>query len=138
MYDNPRLEGVNVKAFAPALAATAAAALLLALPASAATPVFKGTVGPGFTISMAKKPSKPGKITLTISDKAGSHNFHLRGPGGKEVQAFDVKAKKTVKSVATSVGSTGTSSFTFTLKKGTYTFVCDPHASSMKGAFAVR
>lgn len=127
-----------MKALAPALAATAAAALLLALPASAATPVFKGTVGPGFTISMAKKPSKPGKITLTISDKADSHNFHLRGPGGKEVQAFDVKAKKTVKSVATSVGSTGTSSFTFTLKKGTYTFVCDPHASSMKGAFAVR
>lgn len=127
-----------MKALAPALAATAAAALLLALPASAATPVFKGTVGPGFTISMAKKPSKPGKITLTISDKSGSHNFHLRGPGGKEVQAFDVKAKKTVKSVATSVGSTGTSSFTFTLKKGTYTFVCDPHAGSMKGSFAVR
>jgi plastocyanin len=118
--------------------AAAGAALLLALPASAATPVFKGTVGPSFTISMAKKPSKPGKITLTIADKASSHNFHLRGPGGKEVQAFDVKAKRTVKSVATSVGSTGTSSFRFTLKKGTYTFVCDPHSSQMKGSFTVK
>jgi plastocyanin len=111
---------------------------VLALPASAATPVFKGTVGPGFTISMAAKPTKPGKITLTISDKASIHNFHLRGPGGKEITAFDVKAKKSVKSVATSVSGTGTSSFTFTLTKGTYTFVCDPHSSSMKGSFTVK
>ncbi len=126
-----------MRAIALVLAA-AGAALLLALPASAATPVYKGTVGPSFTISMAKKPSKAGKITLTISDKASSHNFHLRGPGGKDVQAFDVKAKKTVKAVATSVGSTGTKSFTFTLKKGTYTFVCDPHSSQMKGSFIVK
>ncbi len=126
-----------MKAITPILVVTAAA-LLLASSAGAATPVFKGTVGPSFSISMAKKPTKPGKITLTISDNASSHNFHLRGPGGKDVAAFDVKAKKNVKSVATSVGSTGTSSFTFTLKKGTYTFVCDPHASSMKGSFTVK
>ncbi len=126
-----------MRATTPILVVTAAA-LLLASSAGAATPVFKGTVGPSFTISMAKKPSKPGKITLTISDKASSHNFHLRGPGGKDVAAFDVKAKKNVKSVATSVGSTGTSSFTLTLKKGSYTFVCDPHASSMKGSFTVK
>jgi plastocyanin len=126
-----------LRATTPILVVTAAA-LLFASSAGAATPVFKGTVGPGFTISMAKKPKKPGKITLTISDKASSHNFHLRGPGGKNVAAFDVKAKKNVKSVATSVGSTGTTSFTFTLKKGSYTFVCDPHASSMKGSFTVK
>ena len=126
-----------MKAITPILVVTAAA-LLLASSAGAATPVFKGTVGPSFTISMAKKPTKPGKITLTISDKASSHNFHLRGPGGKDVAAFDVKAKKNVKSVATSVGSTGTRSFTLTLKKGSYTFVCDPHASSMKGSFTVK
>ncbi len=120
-----------------ALAAlVAAAALLVVLPASAATPIFKGTVGPGFTITMTTKPTKAGKITLTINDKASSHNFHLRGPGSKEVAA--VKKGKAVKKVDTGVGTTGTTSFTVTLKAGKYTFVCDPHASSMKGSFVVK
>lgn len=122
----------------PILLVAAAALLLASSAAAAAPPVFKGTVGPSFTISMAKKPAKAGKITLTITDKAASHNFHLLGPGGKEVAAFDAKAKKNVKSVTTSVGATGTRSFTVTLKKGAYTFVCDPHAGSMKGSFTVK
>ena len=112
------------------------AALMAAGTTLAATPTYKGTVGPGFTISMASKPTKAGKITLTVSDKAGSHNFHLRGPGGKEVSA--VKNGKTVKTVDTGVGSTGTTSFTVTLKAGKYTFVCDPHSSAMKGSFTVK
>ena len=33
----------------------------------------------------------------------------------------------------TTVPFVGTKKVTVTLKKGTYTFVCDPHASSMKG-----
>ena len=33
----------------------------------------------------------------------------------------------------TSVPTTGTKTFNVTLKKGTYKFVCDPHASQMKG-----
>jgi plastocyanin len=104
-------------------AAVSAVLVFAAVPAVAATtPAFKGTVGPGYTISMAKKPTKAGKITLTVSDKSSFHNFHLRGPG------VDVK---------TSVGAAGTKSFTVTLKKGTYRFVCDPHASSMKGSFKV-
>ena len=37
------------------------AALATALPAAAATPTFNGTVGPGFTIKLAKKPTKAGK-----------------------------------------------------------------------------
>jgi plastocyanin len=102
------------------VAAVVAAAL--AAPSLAAVPTFKGTVGPGFTISMASKPKKAGKIKLTVSDKASIHNFHLRGPGVN---------------VATSVGGSGTKSFNVTLKKGTYTFVCDPHASSMRGSFKV-
>jgi plastocyanin len=100
----------------------AAVAAAFALPAVAATPTYKGTVGPGFTISMAKKPTKAGKIKLTVSDKSSNHNFHLRGPGVN---------------VSTSVSATGTKSFTVTLKKGNYTFVCDPHASNMKGSFKV-
>jgi plastocyanin len=105
------------------LVAASVAAALLALPAFAATPpTYKGTVGPGFTISMAKKPTKAGKIKLTVSDKSSAHNFHLKGPGVN---------------VSTSVPQSGTKSFTVTLKKGSYTFVCDPHASSMKGSFKI-
>jgi plastocyanin len=105
------------------LAAALVTALAAAVPALAATPTFKGTVGPGFTISMATKPKKAGKIKLVVADKSSSHNFHLTGPGVN---------------VKTSVGSTGAKTFTVTLKKGTYKFVCDPHSSSMKGSFTVK
>ena len=107
-----------------ALAALAvAAALLAALPASAATPTFKGTVGPGFTITMASKPKIAGKIKLVIADKSSIHNFHLTGPGVN---------------VKTSVSAVGSKTFLVTLKKGTYKFVCDPHSASMKGSFTVK
>ena len=99
-----------------------AAALALALPAVAATPTYKGTVGPGFTIKLASKPTKAGQIKLVVSDKSSQHNFHLRGPGVN---------------VKTSVGQSGTKTFTITLKKGTYKFMCDPHKSFMKGSFKV-
>ena len=99
-----------------------AAALLAALPASAATPIFKGTDGPGFTITMASKPTKAGKISLVIADKSDIHNFHLTGPGVN---------------VKTSVAAVGVKSFTVTLKKGTYKFICDPHPF-MKGSFTIK
>ena len=106
-----------------ALAAlTAVVALILALPALAATPVFKGTVGPGFTIKMTTKPTKAGKIKLVIRDKSNVHNFHLTGQGVN---------------VKTSVSAIGTKTFTITLKKGTYKFICDPHPF-MKGSFTVK
>jgi plastocyanin len=105
------------------LAVALVTALAAAVPALAATPTFKGTVGPGFTISMATKPTKAGTIKLVIADKASIHNFHLTGPGVN---------------VKTSVAFTGSKTFTVTLKKGTYKFVCDPHSSSMKGSFTVK
>jgi plastocyanin len=105
------------------VAAAGAALFLVTTSALAATPpTYKGTVGPGFTISMAKKPTKAGKVKLVVSDKSDFHNFHLRGPGVN---------------VKTTVPQTGSKTFTVTLKKGTYRFVCDPHASSMKGSFKV-
>ncbi len=103
------------------LAAVTAAGLVAALPAAAATPVYKGTVGPGFTIAMAKKPTKAGKIKLVVSDKSSIHDFHLTGPGVN---------------VKTSISGTGTKTFLVTLKKGTYRFVCDIHPN-MKGSFKV-
>ena len=94
-----------------------------AIPVFAATPKFNGTVGPGFTISMAKKPTKAGKTTIVVSDKSNIHNFRLKGPGVN---------------VATTVPFKGTKSFTVTLKKGKYTFLCDPHPTSMKGSFTIK
>jgi len=104
------------------------AALAVASTASAATPTLVGTVGPGFTITLTKGGKKVTKLTagtyvFKISDKSGIHNFHLTGPGGIN--------KKT------SVGGTGSSTWKLTLKKGTYKFVCDPHATIMKGSFTV-
>jgi plastocyanin len=96
--------------------------------ASAATKTVKGTVGPGFTISLTsggKKVSslKPGSYKFEISDKSSSHDFHLNGPG--------------INKVVTGVSFVGKKSLVVTLRKGTYRFVCDPHSSSMKGSFKV-
>ena len=81
-----------------------------------------GSVGPGFEISMGQTEVAPGSYTLTVNDQATDHNFHLTGPGVD---------------VSTDVGSEGTEDFTVDLEAGTYTFVCDPHASSMTGTLTV-
>jgi plastocyanin len=109
-----------------AILATAALALMLAAPASSAT-ALTGTVGPGFTISLTaggKKVSKlkAGTYTIKISDKSNIHNFHLTGPGLNK---------------STSVGGTGSQTWTLKLKKGKYHYQCDPHASFMNGSFTV-
>jgi plastocyanin len=114
-------------------AATLTASLALAAPAAlagstAATPLT-GTVGPGFTITLANKAGKVktlkhGSYKITVKDKSSSHNFHIFGPG--------------VKKVVTSVPFVGTKTVTVTLKKGTYTYQCDPHAAAgMKATFKV-
>ncbi len=108
--------------YVAALAASIAAAAL-ALPALGATAKLSGTVGPGFTISLAKKPTKAGKYTLTVADKSRIHNFHLRGKGVN---------------VKTSVPATGKTTFTVTLTKGTFTYLCDPHPTSMRGSFTIK
>jgi plastocyanin len=103
-------------------AGTAALALAVVIPAQAAVPKVTGTVGPGFTIGIKKLAFKPGKTTLTVADRSGIHNFHLIGPGVN---------------VKTSIVGTGTKTFTITLKRGLYKFICDPHAGLMKGTFRV-
>jgi plastocyanin len=110
------------------LVALAALVAALAVPtALAATPTLTGTVGPGFTITLTqggKKVTrlKAGAYVIKVSDRSSIHNFHLSGPGVNK---------------STSVGGTGSSTWKVTLKKGTYKFVCDPHASLMKGSFTV-
>lgn len=108
-----------------ALAAIVAA--LLVPSALAATPTLNGTVGPGFTITLTKggvkvTKLKAGAYVIKVADKSNIHNFRLKGPGVSK---------------STTVAQKGTFTWNVTLKKGTYTFVCDPHASIMKGSFTV-
>jgi len=107
-------------------AAIAAIATALAVPgpAPAATRnnTLIGTDGPGFTITMSKKTVKAGTYTIVIHDKSNIHNVHLTGPGVNKL---------------TSVPWVGTKTWTVKLQKGTYRFVCDPHATSMKGVLRV-
>lgn len=85
---------------------------------------LNGSVGPGFDISIEGADGlAPGSYTLVVNDQSSSHNFHLTGPGGVDV--------------ATDVGAEGEESFDVELEAGEYTFVCDPHASQMRGTFNV-
>jgi plastocyanin len=112
-----------------AVAVVAGAALAAVASAGAAAPIkLNGTVGPGFTITLKRgtapvKLLKAGTYSITVTDKSNIHNFRLKGPGlNKEI---------------TSVPFVGTKTVTVTLKDGKYTFVCDPHATIMKGSFVV-
>ena len=110
------------------LAALATAVVAVAPSAAMAPATLNGTVGPGFTITLTKGGAKvtsltAGKYTIVVNDKSAIHNFHLTGPG----------VNKT-----TGVGAIGKSTWTVTLKKGTYKYVCDPHAPVMKGSFTVK
>ena len=112
------------------LSAIVAAALAAAGAGSAATAkTVNGTVGPGFTIGLTMQGKQVTKLKagtpyrFVINDRADIHDFHLSGPG------FD--------RVLTGVEFTGTKSFVLRLKKGSYRFVCDPHAGIMNGRFQV-
>jgi plastocyanin len=85
-----------------------------------ALPKLKGTIGPGYTISLkdahgkAVKMLRHGKYTLVVQDKAGIHNFTLNGPGIKN---------KTISGTS----FVGTKTVTVTLKTGKYRFYCTVH-----------
>ena len=94
-----------------------------------ASSTLEGETGPGFEIEVKQNGEdaesvKAGTYTLKVEDKSDQHNFHLIGPG--------------VDKKVTEVGFVGDKTVTVTLKKGTYTYQCDPHASQgMKGTFEV-
>jgi plastocyanin len=115
-------------AVAAAAAALAAPSAFAAATAPRAGGALVGTVGPGFTISLTQGGKKvttlaAGTYTITVHDKSSIHDFHLTGPGVNQ---------------ATKVPFTGTQTWKVTLKAGTYKYMCDPHASIMKGAFTVK
>ena len=102
-------------------------ALAVAAPAWGKATPLAGTVGPGFTISLKKAGTKVttlrrGSYTIAVNDRSDFHNFRLRGPGVNR---------------ATGVAFVGRKTFAVTLRPGRYTFVCDPHADSMRGSFRV-
>lgn len=101
---------------------TTAAETTTSTTSTSAGGTLNGTVGPGYDISMDKTTVAAGTYTLNVDDQGSIHNFHFSGSG------VDVK---------TDVSGTGKKSFTVTLKPGTYTFVCDPHSSSMHGTLTV-
>ena len=72
-----------------------------------------GLVGPGARISFVHS-AKTGKAAITINDLTRKDNFHLTGPG--------VNRK-------TGVAFKGKAVWVVTLKKGTYSFRSDAHAS---------
>lgn len=117
------------------LVAVLALALPFGAPARSTATTLKGTVGPGFSISLktvkgVKVRTLPaGDYLFRVADRSSSHNFQISGPGYRAGKAL------------TTVGAVGI--FTtpkakpIKLKKGTYTFYCLPHRLDMRGTFKV-
>ena len=119
--------------------AFAIALMAVAIPTQAtattmAVPKVRGTIGPGYTISLkdahGKKVAtlKHGKYTFVVRDEANINNFTLNGPGVKN---------KTI----TGTSFVGTKSVVLTLKKGTYTFYCTVpghREAGMEGTLTVK
>ncbi len=96
-------------------------------PPATRPPTLTATVGPGATISLRTSRGarvtrlKAGRYRIVVRDRSAMHNFHLSGPGVNK---------------RTTVGFRGTATWTVSFRKGrTYRFVCDPHATRMKGSF---
>jgi hypothetical protein len=108
---------------------SAAVVLVAASVAWASGGKLAGSVGPGFTISLKKGGAKVTKLTqgtytLTVTDKASSHNFVVEGPG--------------VERDVTTVPFKGTKTVTLKLRPGKYKFYCRPHESTMFGYVTVK
>jgi plastocyanin len=84
--------------------------------------VIRGSVGPGFDISVSRNRAQPGRYTLIVRDRATIHNWHIRGPGVNR---------------RTTVPFTGRREWTVRLRLGTYRIVCDPHSSMMRTRIVV-
>lgn len=110
-----------------ALAATAALVLPTTATTASEATLLTGTVGPGFTITLKKgttrvRTLKAGSYRIRVTDKSSIHDFRLKGSTRKTITGVAFKGTKTV---------------TVTLRRGTVTYYCSPHALSMKGTFRV-
>jgi hypothetical protein len=113
-----------------ALVTVAAALLLPSAVAQADNPRLTAIVGTNeaFVISLRDASGNgvarldPGTYDIAVSDRSEMHNFHLKGPG------VDLKtAPEAAENVV----------WTVTFTDGRYAFMCDPHATTMRGFFLV-
>jgi hypothetical protein len=91
---------------------------------------LRGTVGPGFTITLAKGGKRvtqlaPGTYRIVVADRSRRHNFKLEKSGGGPER------------VITSVPFVGVKTVTVRLTAGPWEYYCTPHKRTMKGRFAV-
>jgi hypothetical protein len=122
---------VRIIALIGATLALSVGAATTALGQSASTTTLKGTVGPGFTITLTKggkkiKTLKAGMYKVTVNDQASIHNFTL-----------ERETKPKIEKHITSTSFTGTKSMTVNLKKGHWKFYCSVHEATMHGSFNV-
>jgi plastocyanin len=116
-----------------AIAAVGVAAVGLALAGSA--PAVRGAetklfaqVGPEATIMLRDGQGNrvtqldPGAYEIEVKDLSDEHNFHLTGPGVNQL---------------TEVSFVGETTWHVSFQDGNYRYVCDPHATSMRGTFTV-
>lgn len=92
---------------------------------------LRGTVGPGYTISLTLGGQKvttlkAGTYTFVVADRASIHGFTLEQEEGGDFEQD-----------LTSVPATGTKTVTVKLTKGEWKFYCPPHESTMNGSFTV-
>ena len=109
----------------------AVALLVLVVPGAglgAGEPLLIASVGPHYTIALAHAGGgevttlTPGTYDIEVRDESAIHNFHLTGPGLDR---------------STAVGFVGTAAWDDVElgPDGMYSYVCDPHASVMRGSF---
>jgi plastocyanin len=119
------------------IAALAAVALALSLAGialghGAAAPTLKGTVGPGYTIKLAKAGKKvtslkAGTYTFVVSDRSSFHNFTLEQEKGGKFEKH-----------ITSTPFTGSKTVRIKLKAGRWKYYCSIHEPTMFGFFTVK
>ena len=108
----------------------AAVVAVLGGPAAADNPVLQARVGENdsFAITLTDASGAkvthldPGDYTIQVNDLSDLHNLDLTGPGVSK---------------ATDVSDIGQQTWNVTFTNGTYTYVCDVHAATMKGRFTV-
>src|SRR5262245_60698395 len=99
-------------------------------PVPAPATKLTGTVGPGYTIVLrtaagrAVRSLKVGRYAITVRDRASTHNFHLIGAGVNRKTGIAYRG-------------TPAKAWTVTLKKGTLRWLCDPHATRLRGSAKV-
>jgi plastocyanin len=82
-----------------------------------------------FTITLSASTVAPGTYQFNITDYATIHNFDL-------CKGTSCTGSNTIHK--TSIGGTGSVSWTVTLAAGTYTYQCDFHPTEMKGHLVVK